>query len=244
MNLIKAGILVLLVLNASTSLDSHEFEIESRWNQKYNFIYDIPAITFHYGHGVLAGSYAPGQNTTEVRFSDVSSYLGHVCLCGAGGYRISQIAVNMLKGHERYLKKGDFTLVSSRDHTVSDVIALVLGCSRRHNLEKNQYFIDETIEASRREYHYYIGYHSQKTAVHIIYRKHLLIGNEQMDRLWKVELAYDHDPSTVNQSDIQLYQDTMVDIVKVVLTGDKEGLFETELLDYDEYISRLNRLKN
>jgi hypothetical protein len=244
MNLIKISILLLLlVLNSCTSSDSQKIENESRWNQKYDFIYDIPAITFHYDHGVLAGSYALGLETTEVRFSDVSSYLGHVCLCGAGGYRISQIAVNLLKGDEKFLEKGDFTLISSRDHTVSDVIAFVLGCIRRHNPEKNQYFIDETIEAPRREYHYYVGYHPQKMAVHIIYRKHLLIGNEQMDRLWKVELAYDQNLATVNQSDLKLYQDTMVDMVKEVLTGQKEGLFDAKLLDYDEFISRVNRLK-
>ncbi|MDI6808675.1 MAG: hypothetical protein QME66_06815 [Candidatus Eisenbacteria bacterium] len=192
----------------------------------------------------MAGSYAPGRETAEVRFSDVSSYLGHVCLCGAGGYRISQIAVSMLKGDGGLLEKGDFALISSRDHTVSDVIAFVLGCTRRRDPDKNQYSIDEAIEAPRREYHYYIGYHPQKKAVHIVYRKHLLIGNEQMDRLWKVELAYDQNPATVSPSDLKLYQDTMVGMVKEVLTGQKEALFEAKLIDYDNFMSQLNRLKS
>ncbi|MGD8777448.1 MAG: FmdE family protein [Ignavibacteria bacterium] len=245
MNIIKISIMpLLLVLTACNQSDSQTTKSESRWNQKYDFINNIPAVTFHYDHGVLAGSYIPGRETTEVRFNDVSSYLGHVCLCGAGGYRISQLTENLLKEDEQLLEKGDFTLISSRDHTVSDVIAFVFGCTRRNDPGKNQYFIDETIETPKREYHYFIGYPPQKKAVHIIYRKHLLIGNEQMDRLWKVELAYDQNPADVSQSDLKLYRDTMVDMVKEVLTGQKEGLFEAKLIDYDEFMSHLNRLKS
>lgn len=110
-------------------------------------------------------------------------------------------------------------------------------------LKKNHYFIDESIKAPKREYHYYIGYHPQKKAVHIIYRKHLLIGNERMDRLWKVEVAYDKDPVSVNQADIELYQDTMLKVVKDVLLDQIEGLFEAKSVEYDDFLQRLNRLK-
>lgn len=244
MKIFKASALLLLLLFiACNQTDSQIGKTKSRWNQKYNFIYDIPPITFHYDHGILAGSYVPGGETTEVRFDDVSSYLGHVCLCGAGGFRISQLALNLLKENEQLLEKGDFLLISSRDHTVSDVIAFVLGCSRRNNLENNQYFVDDTIEAPKREYHYFIGYPQLKKAVHILYRKHLLIGNELMDRLWKVELAYDENPADVAPADLKLYQDTMVDMVTEVLKGQKEGLFEIEPIDYDIFLSHINRLK-
>jgi len=244
MKMIKFGIIwLLLVLTACIPSESQNIKNDSRWNQKYDFIYNIPPITFNYDHGVLAGSYVPGQETTEVRFDDVSSYLGHVCLCGAGGFRIAMITENLIRENGPVLEKGDFTLISSRDHTVSDVIAYVLGCSRRNDPDKNQYFIDETIEAPKREYHYYIAYHPQKKAVHIVYRKHLLIGNEQMDRLWQVELAYDQNPADISPSDFKLYQDTMVDMVTEVLSGPNEKLFEAMLIDYDEFLSHLNRLK-
>ena len=213
------------------------------WNKKYNFIYNIPPIIFHYHHGVLAGSYPTNQETVEVYFNDVCCFLGHVCLCGAGGYQISQIAVNLTKETEETLERGEFTLISSRDHTISDVIAYVLGCSKRNDPEKNQYFIDQSVKVPKREYHYYIGYHPQKKAVHIIYRKHLLIGNELMDRLWKIELAYDKDPTSVNQADIKLYQDTMFDMVKDILLNQKKDLFEAKLIEYDEFLSRLKILK-
>lgn len=240
MNRSKIIVLWLVLVFISCTVDvKHEL----RWNQKYNFIADIPPVIFHYDHGILTGSYTPGKETTEVRFNDVSNYLGHVCLCGAGGYRISQIAVNSLADDGQFPEKGEFTLISSRDHTISDVIALILGCSRRNDPEKNQYFIDETIKSVKREYHYYIGYHPQKKAVHIIYRKHLLIGNEQMDRLWKVELAYDQNPAEVNSADFKLYQDTMIDMIKEVLTGQKQGLFEAEPVNYDEFVSRVKQLK-
>ena len=217
-------------------------KIES-WNEKYDFIYDIKPIIFHYDHGILAGSYPHNQETTEVQFNDVCNYLGHVCLCGAGGYKISEIAINSLKKPEETLEKGDFILISSRDHTISDVVSFVLGCSRRNDPEKNQYFIDPNIEAPKREYHYYIGYHPQEKAVHIIYRKHLLIGNELMDRLWKVELAYEENPASVNQTDLELYQNTMFNMVKDVLLDQNKGLFDVKLIDYDEFLSILNSLK-
>jgi hypothetical protein len=243
MNVVKIGLIWFLLVLAACNQSNSRFESESCWNQKYDYIYKIPAIRFHYDHGVLAGSYVPGHEITEVRFNDVCSFLGHVCLCGAGGYRISQIAGSLLSEDEQLLEKGELTLISSRDHSVSDVIAFVLGCARRNDPGQNQYFIDETIEAPKREYHYFIGYHSQKKAVHIIYRKHLLIGNEQMDRLWQVELAYDQNPQNVSPSDLRLYQDTMADMVREVLTGEKEGLFEAKLIDFDRFLLHLNRLK-
>ena len=215
----------------------------SPWNEKYDFIYDIPPIIFHYHHGILAGSYPRGQETMEISFNDVSRFLGHVCLCGAGGYQVSQIAVDLMKGTGEPLEREGFTLISSRDHTVSDVIAYVLGCSRRNNPEKNHYFIDESIKAPKRVYHYYIGYHPQKKAVHIVYNKHLLIGNELMDRLRKVELAFDNDPASVNKADIKLYQDTMEDVVKDVLLDQEKGLFEIQPIEYDEFLSQISKLK-
>ena len=234
---------LLIILSLVTFYGCQKTKKTGPWNEKYDYIYDIQPIVFHYDHGVLAGSYPQDQETTEVEFNDVCNYLGHVCLCGAGGYKISEIAINSLKKSEETLEKGDFILVSSRDHTISDVISFVLGCSRRNDPEKNQYFIDPDIEAPKREYHYYIGYHLQEKAVHIIYRKHLLIGNELMDRLWKVELAYEENPTSVNQTDIELYQNTMFNMVKDVLLDQKKGLFDVELIDYDKFQSILKRLK-
>jgi len=105
--------------------------------RKYNFIYDIQPIVFHYDHGILAGSYPQNKETTEVTFNDVCNYMGHVCLCGAGGYKVSELTINSLKKLDENLEKGDFILISSRDHSVSDVISFVLGCTRRINPEKS-----------------------------------------------------------------------------------------------------------
>jgi len=216
---------------------------EPRWNNNYDFIYEIPPIPLHYQHGILAGSYPRDQEIIKVGFNEVCGFLGHVCLCGAGGYQISQIAIDLMTRTEKILERGKFTLISSIDHTVSDVIAYVLGSSRRNNPEKNHYLIDETIKAPRREYHYYIGCYPQKMAVHIIYRKHLLMDNEQMDKLWKIEESYDKNPASVNQDDLKIYRDTMVNVVKDVLLGRKIGLFETKDIEYDEFLSRLSRLR-
>lgn len=213
------------------------------WHQKYDFIYDINPITFHYDHGVLAESYPENKETTEVSFNDVSKYLGHVCLCGAGGYKISEIAVNLLSKGKDTLERGDFILISSKDHTVGDVVSYVLGCSRRNDFENNQYYINSTISAPRREYHYFIGYPHQKKAVHIIYRKHLLVGNELMDSLWKIELAYEENPTSVNSDNLEFYQKEMFTMVNDVLFEKKEGLFEAELINYDEFQAVLKELK-
>ena len=239
----KGTLGLLLVLLSVLFYGCQETKNAGPWNEKYDFIYDIPPIIFHYDHGILAGSYPNKQETTEVQFNDVCNYLGHVCLCGAGGYKIAEIAINSLKKPEETLEKGDFMLISSRDHTVSDVVSFVLGCTRRNDPEKTQYFIATDIEAPKREYHYYIGYPPQEKAVHIIYRKHLLIGNELMDRLWKVELAYEENPASVNQADLELYHNTMFQVVKDVLFDQKKPLFEVELIDYDKFLSMLKRLK-
>lgn len=245
MNIIRiAALWTPLLLVACGQAEAQQGEQEPRWNQTYDYIDRLPAIRFHCEHGVLAGSYPPGRETTEVRFDDVCAYMGHVCLCGAGGYRISRIADSLLRGDDSLLERGEYTLISGRDHAVSDVIAFVLGCSRRNDSENNQYFVDETIEAPKREYHYFIGYPSHEKAVHIVYRKHLLIGNEQMDRLWRVESAYDKNPGDVSPADMQLYRKTMADMIKEVLENDTPGLFEATVIDYDAFRSHLDRLKS
>ena len=232
---------LLLVLLSVLFCGCQETKEAGPWNEKYDFIYDIQPVILHYDHGILAGSYPQNQETTEIQFNDVCNYLGHVCLCGAGGYKISELAINALKKPEETLEKGDFILISSRDHTVSDVIAYILGCTRRNDPEKSHYFINPDIEAPKREYHYYIGYPPQEKAVHIIYRKHLLIGNELMDRLWKVELAYEENQASINQTDLELYQNTMLQLVTNVLLDQKTGLFEIELIDYDQFLAMLKK---
>ena len=206
--------------------------INSQWHSNYDFIYEISPLVLSYPHGVFTGSFKPDISFYELNFTDVCSYLGHVCLCGAGGYKIAQLALENLKKDGPILEKDKFSLISSRDHTISDVVAFILGCSRRNDLQKNQYFIDESIKANKREYHYQIAYHPNKKAVHIIYRKHFLIVNEQMDRLWQVELALDNDPHSVSEADRKMYQDTMITMVKDVLWDRKPGLFEVQNISY------------
>jgi|GEM_PF-797264 len=215
----------------------------SRWHDKFCFIRDIPAITFHYDHGLLAGSYPAGRETVDVGMEDVSVFLGHVCLCGAGGYRIAGLALESLKAGDSAPERGDFVLISGRDHTVSDVIAYVLGCSRRNDSGTNRYFIDASVEAPKRVYHYFIGYPPLEKAVHVVYRKHLLIGNEMMDRLWKVETGYEEDPASVSREEIDLYQETMERMVRDVLMDRRAGLIEAQPIDYRDFSARLNRLK-
>jgi hypothetical protein len=214
-----------------------------RWHEKFDFIRDIAPIVFHYDHGVLAGSYPPGRETTTVGFEDVSAFLGHVCLCGAGGFRISRATLDELGAGEAPLEKGDFVLVTSKDNTVSDVVAFVLGCERRNDPAKNGHFIDERIEAPKREYHYYIAYRPLERAVHVVYRKHLLIGNDMMDRLWKVETSFDADPASVGADDMELYQATMVEMVREVLLRGREELISVESIEYEGFLARLDGLK-
>lgn len=239
MNRASALLVVILVIFFSGCNETKK----SDWNKKYDFIYNLSPIVFHYDHGILAGSYPGNRETTEIHFNDVSKYLGHVCLCGAGGYQISKKAINLLNDPGEPLERGEFTLVSSRDHTISDVIAYVLGCSRRNDPGKNQLFVDPSIEAPKREYHYYIGYAPTKKAVHVVYRKHLLIGNQLMDSLWKVELAYEEDPATVSKADAELYQNTMFRMVSDLLLDRKEGLIAVEPIDYDAFRAMLEKLK-
>lgn len=238
--------LVVSTLAACAVLAAHEpagAQEARRWHEKYDFIRDVPPIVFHYDHGILAGSYPRDRETTEVRFDDVSAFLGHVCLCGAGGFQISRAALDALGANEAPLEKGDFILVASKDNTVSDVVAFVLGCERRNDPAKNRHFIDERIEAPKREYHYYIAYGPLERAVHVVYRKHLLIGNDMMDRLWKVETSFEADPASVSAEEMALYQATMVEMVREVLLGSKENLITVEPIAYADAISRAAELK-
>lgn len=211
-----------------------------RWHDKYAYVDAIPPITFHCDHGVLAGSYPGKQETTQVRFADVCAGLGHVCLCGAGGYKIAELAVETIRGDGEPLERGDFLLISSKDHTVGDVIALVLGCNRRADVGRNCYFIDESIRPPKREYHYYIGHPPDKAAVQVVYRKNLLLGNEEMDRLWRIECAFEEDRDSVDTAEIELYRGAMESIVRDVLFEHVDGLITARAIPYDEFQARLD----
>jgi len=213
------------------------------WNEKYSFIKNIEPVKFHYGHGVLAGSYPDGVETTVVDFNDVSRFLGHVCLCGAGGFKISKLAVDFMMDNNQLSEKGDFILISSNDHTVSDVIAYVLGCSKREDKSKSNYFIDTALKGGRRVYNYFIGYPPEKKAVNITYRKHLLVGNDFMDKLWAIETGYENNPSSISNQDIELYRDNMFEMIHDVLFENKTGLFEIKSVDYGEFQNMLNKLR-
>ena len=215
----------------------------ARWHETYSYVGSVPPIVFHYDHGVFAGSYPEGVETMAVELDDVCGQLGHVCLCGAGGFRIAGKVVEALREGEAPLERGDFILISGRDHTVSDVIAFVLGCTRRGNPEHNQYFIDDSITAPRREYHYYVAYPATQKAVRVVYRKHQLIGNDEMDRLWKIELAGDRDPGSVSDEDMQRYRSAMRGMVRDVLFDRVPGLITVEPIAYEDFKRRLNARK-
>ncbi len=217
--------------------------LATRWHERHAYVSTVPPITFHYDHGVLAGSYPENVETVAVEFDDVCAQLGHVCLCGAGGFRIAGKVVDALSEGDAPPERGGFLLISSRDHTVSDVIAFVLGCSRRADPERSQYFIDDSITAPRREYHYYIAYPPARAAVRVVYRKHLLIGHDAMDSLWKIELAFDHDPDSVSAADAERYRMAMLAMVQDALFDRVPGLITVEPVAYEEFQQRLNHVR-
>ena len=142
MALLAAGVISLGGCHAPAPVTRHP----GRWHAKYADVIAVPPIEFHYDHGVLAGSYPEGVETVSIRFEDVCAQLGHVCLCGAGGFQIANKTVQVLQ-HGAPLERGDFILISSRDHAVGDAVAFVLGCVRRARDEQNQHFIDSSIKA-------------------------------------------------------------------------------------------------
>ena len=236
-------IVVIVAANCLTGCRASGAKHHTRWHESHSDVTNVPAIVFHCDHGMLAGSYPDGVETVAVEFDDVCAQLGHVCLCGAGGFRIAREVTETLRSDGPLLERESFILISGRDHTVSDVIAFVLGSTRRANPEYNQYFIDDSIVAPRREYHYYIGYVPARTAVHVVYRKHLLIGHDEMDELWKIELAFDQDPDSVRAEDVDRYRRAMRGMVRDVLFDQVPGLILVEPVSYDDFQRRLDRLK-
>jgi hypothetical protein len=234
-----------VVVAASSLMGCHVPPTRSsgRWHENYSYVGAVPPITFHYDHGVLAGSYPNGVETVAIEFEDVCAQLGHVCLCGAGGFRVAGMVVEALRQAGAPLERGEFILISGREHTVSDVIAFVLGCTRRAAPEHNQYFIDDSIAAPRREYHYYVAYSPTKAAVHVVYRKHLLVGHEEMDRLWEIESAFERDPAAVQPTDVERYRRAMVAMVGNVLFDRVAGLITVEPVAYETFQSRLDTLR-
>ncbi|HEX37341.1 MAG TPA: hypothetical protein ENG70_00535 [Candidatus Cloacimonetes bacterium] len=205
---------------------------KQKWHKDYNFIYDIEPLIFNYPHGVFTGSFSEGITTYQLSFEDVCTFLGHVCLCGAGGYKIVQHAINQLSDSE-VLERDQFMLQSSHDHTISDVAAFILGCPRRNDPKKNRYSIKPESTLERRVYRYKIGYEPSHKAVEILYHKHLIIGNDKMDELWKIEKALDTQPESVSENNKITYRNAMIKMVRNVLFDKVQGLFEIKEIAYN-----------
>ena len=215
----------------------------ARWHESCSYIDSVPPITFNCDHGVLAGSYPDGVKTVPIEFDDVCAQLGHVCLCGAGGFRIAGKAVEALRHDDAPLERGEFILISGRDHTVGDAIAFVLGCARRADPAHNQCFIDDSIVAPKREYHYYVAYPPAEAAVHVVYRKHLLVGQKEMDRLWAIESAFERESATLPPADRERYRQAMLTMVGDVLFDRVPGLITVEPVPYETFQARLATLR-
>lgn len=198
---------------------------KQKWHKDYNFIYDVEPLRFAYPHGVFTGSFRENITTCHLSFVDICAFLGHVCLCGAGGYRIAQQAIDKLSNGV-ILEKDRFIIQSSHDHTISDVVAFILGCSRRNDPKKNRYFIKPDTTLDRRVYRYIIEYEPTHKAIEIIYRKHLLVGNEKMDDLWKIEKALDAQPESVSEQEKTIFRISMIEMVRNVLFDEIPDLFE------------------
>ncbi len=237
-------IVAILAASCLTGCQAPRARHLTRWHENHSYVTDVPPIVFHDDHGVLAGSYPDGVVTVAVEFDDVCAQLGHVCLCGAGGFRIAGSITESLRSDGPPLERGDFILISGRDHTVSEVVAFVLGCTRRAAPEHSQYFIDDSITAPRREYRYYIGTVAARRAVHVLYRKHLLIGHDKMDELWKIEQAFDRDPNSVSAEDVDRYRKAMRCMVRDVLFDRVLGLITVEPVSYEVFQQRLDRLRD
>ncbi len=235
---------IILLASVLTGCQMPRAHHATRWNDAYAYTNAVPPIVFDCHHGVFAGSYPAGVETIAVEYDDVCAQLGHVCLCGAGGFRIAGEVVQALSADEQPLEREEFVLISGRDHTVSDVIASVLGCTRRADPQHNQHFIDDSITAPRREYHYYVGYAPAQAAVHVTYRKHLLIGHDEMDQLWQIELAHDRDPDSVSVADRDRYRRAMRNMVRDVLLDRVPGLITVEPVAYADFQQRLDRLSH
>ena len=123
------------------------------------------------------------------------------------------------------------------------MIGSVLGCSRRQDPQHNQVFVDASIPAARREYHYYVGYAPGRTAVHIVYRKHLLCGHEQMDELLAVEQAFERDPAAVTPEQLELYRRAMAKMVTDLVNHRVPDLVTVEPVSYEAFEARLERLR-
>ena len=212
-------------------MHGHMKNQKQKWHIYYHFIYDVKPLIFHYPHGVLTGSFSEGVTTYLLSFDDVCAFLGHVCLCGAGGYRIAQLAIDQLSDGV-ILEKDRFIIQSSHDHTISDVIAFILGCSRRNDPIKNRYFVKQDTLLERREYRYIIGYEPSHKAVEIIYRKHLIVGNKTMDELWEIEKALDTQPESVSEKEKTIFRNTMIEMVRKVLLDEIPDLFEITRTSY------------
>ena len=55
--------ILLLIFMSIVYCGCQKTKMAEPWNEKYDFIYDIQPIIFHYDHGIIAGSYKQNQET-------------------------------------------------------------------------------------------------------------------------------------------------------------------------------------
>lgn len=199
-----------------------------RWAQ--DFYSEVKPIKIRDPLSVVVGSTKPGDEIFEIGLTDVGMYIGHICPCVAGAYRLTQLGLDAIYEKE-FPVRGNIRVAANSPSAVLDVASYITGARSFYGCDevhRGDLAVDENLEARKGDIVVIFQRKDTGRAVKVVFHKSVLCPPENMSPEKTVKEKIMEGEAT--QEEAEWFWKTEQEKVKQILFNPPSGLFEVEKL--------------
>ena len=198
-----------------------------KWSQ--SFYSTVEPIKIKDPMAVVAGSTKPGENIFKIEIEDVGMYTGHICPCVAGGYKLTQLALEALYGTQ-IPERGEIRVVANASSEPLEVVSYITGVRAFYGEEadKSDLVVDKNLNEEKGDVIIIFQREDTNKTVKVTFHKHLLSSPEERGKCKILKKKIVEGKAT--QEEKEHFWKTKQEKVKKILFDPPEGLFEVEEL--------------
>lgn len=197
----------------------------------HDLYFEVEPIKIKDPLSVLVGSTRPGEEIFEIGLTDVGMYIGHICPCVAGAYRVTQLALELLYKNE-LPERGGIRVAANSPSAALDVASYITGarsfygCEERH---RGDLAVDRSLESNSEDMIVTFQRKDTDEAVKVVFHKSILCSQEEKAAEETVKEKIMEGEAT--EEEVEWFWKTKQKEVKLILFNPPVGLFEVERLN-------------
>ncbi len=200
----------------------------ARWAQ--DFYFEVEPIKIKEPMAVVVGSTRPGEEIFEINLTDVGMYMGHICPCVAGAYKLTKLGLEALYESE-VPERGNIRVVANSPSAVLDVASYITGarsfygCEERH---RGDLAVDENLEARKGDIAVIFQRKDTGKTVRVVFHKSILCSPEKksLEKVVKEKIVL----GEATEEEAERFWKSEQEEAKRILFNPASGLFEVEEL--------------